>query len=164
VTALLYSEQFDQSAWQKLGDGVVTPNVAVAPNGLTVADKIASAAGSGFVQQNVTPAVRAAMYTASVWLRSDSTTSVSLRIGDSTDGTPTYMTTVSVTTAWQRFSISYTVIPASSPSVGMIILLVGSGYVYAWGAQITTSPTATPYVPTTSSPVNPDGLPLRSVA
>ena len=97
-------------------------------------------------------ATTTAMNTYSVWLRASSNVTVWL-YPQGTDEAE--KTSVTVTTQWQRFSVSRT-LSTSKQVGGLIRILSGafSGTLYTWGHQLETYPFATTYVPTTGSPAS----------
>lgn len=68
----LYSDQFDNAAWSKVGVSV-TPNASVAPDGSMSADKLITSSGSSTVGasivQSVSKAASPVTYTASVFVK-----------------------------------------------------------------------------------------------
>jgi hypothetical protein len=142
---LTHSEQFDNAAWQK-NDATVTANAVVAPTGTTTADQInLSASELSRVQQPLTGAPNGS-YTFTVWLRVASG-SLSIRFGTAID-----IDAITVTAAWQRFTVTKTVTGVDQPNL-TIRNEAGGGAktLYAWGAQIDQAAQATAYVPTTSA-------------
>lgn len=85
------------------------------------------------------------MYTYSVWLKASTPTTVWL-YPQGTDENE--KVSVSVTTQWQRFSVSRTI--STTKNVGGLIRIFSgfSGTLYTWGHQIEAQSFATPYVPT----------------
>lgn len=153
---LTYSEQFDNAVWQKIAAGtgavpVVTANLGVAPDGTTTADRIVFDRGVGttsadisYVNYAVTSFTGTA--TASIWLK---TTDGSTKVMSFRCGAPGSQQ-ITVTGTWQRFVITQT--NATIDRVQM--LLYGNDgaqtvSVYAWGAQLETSSTASTYNSTT---------------
>lgn len=141
VNLLTYSEEFNNAAWVKFGTVSVTANSVTAPDGTQTADTVAISAASG-VYQTVS-AVPLTTYTASIWVRADS--SVTGRLVVNTNlGDPVFQT-INATTQWQRVSLSKAT-QAGTTSVS-VQLDAGNGAntIYVWGAQLETGSTATAY-------------------
>ncbi|PWC54373.1 hypothetical protein TSA6c_00470 [Azospirillum sp. TSA6c] len=139
---LRYSQQFENAVWSTFGTVTVTANNATAPDGTATADKLVISASSGIYQLAT---VTAGTYTASVWLRADSPVTVSLASNDSpSSGAAT--TSCSVTTVWQRFSVTKT-----TPNTSLNLQINGPATVYAWQGQLEAGSFATSPILTTSS-------------
>jgi hypothetical protein len=154
---LTFSEQFDDAAWVKFLGISVTPDITQNPvDDAITADTInASASNSHIVQnRNVTPSTT---YTFSIWLRSVSDTfNLKLsRTNGVTWATASLSPVLTLTTTWQRFSLTYTSGVGETIS-GHIIgwegrtpyLIPTTGSFYAWGAQLNEGETAYDYVQT----------------
>jgi hypothetical protein len=139
---LTFPTAFDDAVWNVLGGTlVVTPNTVAAPDGTMTADSIALA--NAFKLQAVTVS-SGQLYSFSVYLRTDTgTKNIQLYEANGSGSV-----TVTVTTAWQRFTLSYTSVnvtnyvgidqrSGTSPSQ--------SGTLYAWGAQLETGTTASAF-------------------
>ncbi|MBI2439308.1 MAG: hypothetical protein HYV45_01755 [Candidatus Moranbacteria bacterium] len=130
-----YSETFDNAAWGKQGSVSVTANQATAPDGSLAADLISigsyasgDAIGRSFGSGNLT-----GKYVFSVWLRADSDLTAGISIGRASQN-PSNSQSVSLTTTWKRFSVSFT-------NDGVEQTIYGNLYgqnqtFYAWGAQL----------------------------
>jgi len=150
---LLHSESFDDATWAKTGIAV-TPDVVVGPDGNTTADKINANAADSYMNQiaTLTPGDTV---TFSVWLRSV-TGDITLNIRIVKDGAGFVANTVTLTTEWQRVSVTG-IVPSGGTTYGVRI---GGGNtfstgesIYAWGAQLEALPFASSYIPTTTAPV-----------
>jgi hypothetical protein len=153
---LLYSEQFDNSAWIHVNT-TVAANAATDPNGGVTADAVTySVAGTGaYIRQEVTPPVPVAnqTFTFSCWVKTPSgTNSANLLIEDQT-GAVIVNTTFPITTSWQRFSVTGTMGPSASAVDVFVYNLVTAGTLHLWGAQLENSNTMSSYNQTTSLPV-----------
>jgi hypothetical protein len=149
---LTFTEQFDNGAWSKTGapSAVVTPNVAVAPDGTTTADLLV--ANAGRIQQTVTLA--ATGYVLSCYMKADGGSTGELWLAGATGratfnlSTGVVATTTSGTASitdvgdgWYRCVIAGT---SAAGSQSIIIDEAGSG-ILIWGAQLETGSTATAY-------------------
>lgn len=149
----LQSQTMTVAPWANSTGTVLTADNTTAPDGTATAERIVydgTGTSGSFRLSNVTTtaAVVGTTYTTSVWIRADA--ALSLAIGDIAGSVAK---TVSVTTTWQRFSITST---ATSTSTLRLFISsppgTNTGFTaYAWGAQIETGPTPTAYIPTTSS-------------
>ncbi len=161
---LQYSEQFDNAVWGKNSQNgpppaTITPNSQVDPlNGMT-ADTIAfPATGAGqwaILQQSFLDITTVAgkTYTFSIWLKAASPQVVTLCIED-TSGHAAVITSVSVTTAWNRFVVSGTFLSTGLAGTPIVFCgnngVMAAATVYAWGAQLENGPVATNYAATTT--------------
>ena len=153
---LTYSEAFDNAAWTKTNVAAITADGVTAPNGTATAEALApSASATTTVKQTSgTTAAASRDYTCSVWAKVPSSTkSVVLTVGDSSTNATA---TVTFTTSWQRFGVTYN--SGSSPT-GSVFCQVGdatwtTGTIHLWGAQLEQSVT-TPgvYVRATGSTI-----------
>lgn len=124
------SEDFTAGPWTK-SNVSVTANQVAAPNGTMTADKIDFlAVANARIEKGTVASFTGGTGVASVWLRADSPTTLRMAAG----GTQTY-TDISVTTSWQRFSVTRIMTVAENGY--FIVSSDGSGAksVYAWGAQ-----------------------------
>lgn len=158
----LYSEDFTQAVWQKQSANgpalpVVTADQIVAPNGGMTADRIVYPDASALnavtqVQQAII--LSAGIYTFSIYLRGavgGERTYIFIR----PVGTYDSRIAVTLTTAWQRFSIT-----SSAPVSGSVGFYIGTDLrdapqtatsaqtIYAWGAQVESGSVASTYAPT----------------
>jgi hypothetical protein len=125
-----YSEQFDNAAWYKGGSGTVTANNVTAPDGTLTADRLTSVGDSSFGQSFTLASGQT--YTFSVWLKAGTVSS--LRIY-STLNSSAPNTLCSLTSEWQRFSLTFTVNQNGNVQIGGGGSF-GSGNIYAWGGQL----------------------------
>ena len=151
-----YTEDFSNAAWVKVNTGssnpIVTANVAIGPNGLQTADQIVfpattSAQTSKLYQSGGT---LFGPHTLSIYLRGNLGGEVVYLTGF--NGASYFTTTCSLTTSWQRFSVS------SATASGTVYLQLGQETaagnggisactIYAWGAQLSDSASLDSYVP-----------------
>lgn len=164
----LRSQEFDNAAWTKgaitVAAPIVTANSGVAPDGTTTADQIAFPAVSnvGTTSQTVYSFSTAiATYTISVWLRA--ATPCTTYLFTHTGGLQYQgLTTCSVTTTWQRFTLTWANgTAAQTRFVGFgVDLRSGSGQsaqpahtVEAWGFQQEVNSAASSYIATVGTSV-----------
>jgi parallel beta-helix repeat protein len=163
---LQHAEDFENwIVWERAA--VVTPNVALAPNGTQTADKVALAAPRGLLYHKFTAAGSAQTYTFSIYMRTLSGTYNLRLVRDNTDcwcGTPS--PTLTVTTTWQRFTLTFpTQATETGNSVGFGFEeitpwnLPVSGEVLVWGAQLEPGAVATPYPPMAGFPMRDQAVP-----
>ncbi len=142
---LTYSEMFNDATWVKtaITGGAITADGAIAPNGSTRAENFSGTDATGAVSQTKADA-NTGNYTFSVWLKMQSGTgSVDIILYD--DATPPATDTVacSLTTTWQRFSV--TTNHANAPTNKIAKILCGTSAIAAWGAQLQPGALAGPY-------------------
>lgn len=148
---LLRSDEFDNAAWTKGVGSTVTANAAISPDGTGTAEKLAlTAVNTALTNQAVTISA-STTYTVSVWARSASGT-MDFRLGRTNGGTwvtATVSPTLTATTTWQRFAMTYTSAGGEVTSDFTIgaeqktpfVPTVGSMYI--WRAQHELGPLAT---------------------
>jgi hypothetical protein len=143
---LLLQSNF-QSAWGPNG-GTLSANSAVAPDGTTTAATITSTSLDCYVIQS-TSMISGVTYTFSVWLSAASATTIRFGIGG------TYIAAVSVTTSWQRFTLTVPYDGAfNRVAIGGVSSFPStSPAIYAWGAQLEQRSSATAYTPTTTAAI-----------
>lgn len=157
---LLQSQTFDNASWTKRATHAVSSATdQYAPDGTATADIVtatAGIAGQGLYQESA--ASGNAAYTFSIWLRASSLTSAHICVKDRATDTIRAQSTVTLSTSWQRFTVTGTTAGATT-GLRVELSAAGSGTFYAWGAQVeAVGPYTTPtrYIPTTSAAVRSD--------
>lgn len=175
---LTYSDDFSNAFWAK-GNGTITANTIVAPDGTLTGDRLVSSASTAvtFVQQPFISTAQAYTATAYVktagaqfvqllWSSAQSTNIANFDLVNGTIGTNT-ATNASITlvgNGWYRISITSTLaassgafnvycIPTSTSSRGASYTGDGFSGIYIWGAQLEAGAFATSYIPTVASQV-----------
>ena len=152
---VLYSQEFNQSAWGKTL-GSITANADTAPDGTATADLFTPSDPASRVQQSFNP-IGAVQYVFTVYLRSATGSSFSTDLIAWRDSpfNQTAITTITVTTTWQRFTLTFTALDTTTHSV-----VIGGGgslstgeNIYLWGAQLEQRSSATAYTATTSQAI-----------
>ncbi|MEK7426816.1 MAG: hypothetical protein AAB131_23600, partial [Actinomycetota bacterium] len=149
---LVQSEVFEHAAWAETGY-TISAGTLSAPDGGATAELLgAGVAITDNTLQTISGQVTASKtYTGSVWLQMPSGTgTIGLRLKSGNEiGTTT---NASVTTTWQRFSVTQTF--TSGSTVNLIFEIInGTTGVRAWGAQVEDAASAGVYARTTTEQV-----------
>jgi hypothetical protein len=177
-----FSEQLDDASWSNT-NVVATPNQIANPmDGALTADLIAETSAAGAVHTNfplLSGAVAGTVMTLTAYFKDNTRRWAGLRCGvlvgqeatfDLQNGTVSNQfnvlsaTIIAVGNGWYRCKISFVMDASGTMSVQAPFLSnTGGAYtayngdttksVYAWGVQLTVSPSTVPYVKTTNSPV-----------
>ena len=163
-----YSQELNDALWLKTATGtgtipVVTPNDATAPDGTQTADRVDFDRGAGNtvsdqsgIAQNFTTTLSAGLrYTASFYVKAADPSSIGKILAYRTVAAAAYSTVV-LTDAWQRVSLS-----ATAAATSLLLEFNSRGTsgadnafsVYLWGAQVSTGSTLFTYIPTTTAAV-----------
>lgn len=144
------SEDLSHADWNLPGGVTRTANYATSPAGTNTATRIqGTASGWGADRNNIT-VVNGTTYTFSIWLKSNTGASQSVRLRN-VAGAGT--ADIVVTTSWQRFT-AVAVANSTTGWAGVIRDTADStADILAWGAQLEAGAFATSYIPTTSAAV-----------
>lgn len=151
----LWSQAFDNGAWSRVNVGAPTADTIVAPDGTTTAEALLSTSSGASVFQNLpTPCFTPGQkYAFSVWLKAPGgARSFDILVIDSQTSANNVC---ALTTAWQRFSVTFTAQSSLAPKIQ--IGGSSSGWpnaitIHAWGAQVELgSSAALDYFPTTTA-------------
>jgi hypothetical protein len=152
---VLYSEEFDNAIWTKVGV-TITANTTTAPDGTMTADRVTPTISDARINQSFNP-TGALQHNFSVYLRSATGSSFStiLRAWRNVTFSSVASTPITVTTEWQRFNLTFTTLDSSTHSIviGSNSTLSTGKILYAWGAQCELGSNATSYIPTTTATV-----------
>lgn len=156
---LRQSSGFSSGEWVKTGvtataDQRIGPNDApIGTSAVTTADLLLFTSNTGNVTATSSLAtISGSIYTFSIYL-SSLTSSVSMSLSASS-GTTKINTPCVINQKWRRVSLPFTA-SATTASVGIYAnsLLPANTKVYAFGAQLNTSQSVNPYIPTTTAVV-----------
>jgi Carbohydrate binding domain len=138
-----YSEDFTAATWDKNGGSCsATANSTVAPDGNTSADTITAVTATPIAQQQLAGLASGGQYTFYVWAKvASGTRQVSIAIVDNAyAGYLAGPTSITLTTAWQRFKITGTLAGGQTGLWIVVRQFAGngdnwtSGAIYLWGA------------------------------
>jgi hypothetical protein len=132
---LQYSERFSMSPWSLINGATIAANTTTAPDGTLTADTL-TFNGTAFGQiQQASTRTTGDVLTFSLWIKSNTFTSIDLYIGSS-------LSSVAITSSWQRVSITKT-LGANDATPKIVSSAAGS--VDIWGAQLVQGTSALDY-------------------
>lgn len=145
----LYSQDFSQSDWTVF-DVSKSANSVISPDGTLNASKLTALSGTNKAfQQLVTVSADPSnnrVYSGSIYVKSSSVTSCSLRVGSATSNNA-----ITITNEWQRFEAQYTLAATfTAVRLGIVLNNEGDEVDVAFG-QVEEKPFATSYIPTTTN-------------
>jgi len=145
----LYSEQFDNAAWDKFGTALtVTSNNVISPDGTQNADTLNVSNNNNTLYQVRTGTFVGNTYTFSLYAKGSGNFTMNIRLNSSTTTTETK----TLTSQWQRFNVTVTnAVPVIA--IEFYIDLNTSSTYNIWGAQVEQGSYATSYIPTVASTV-----------
>lgn len=134
------SENLRDSRWVKTGL-TIPSTLYAAPDGFIKANRTSGASAADSVVINITGTFTLLPHTFSVWIRA-----VSGTVAVDTSIDLTTITSTTATTSWKRVSVTHTL--TSTTAVSCEIVMVGTGEIEIFGAQLELGTTATDYEPT----------------
>jgi hypothetical protein len=146
---MTYSQgQDSETFWNRYGTGVVRTAGQTDPNGGTSAVKLVytATAGDAVISRSV-PTSIGLSYTISMWMRADSGTLTNVRFARASTPTGAFFPTL--TTTWQRVSMSFTASGAND-GIEIRVLTAGSPQTatfHVYGAQLEAGSTVRTYQP-----------------
>jgi hypothetical protein len=160
---VLYSEQFNNAAWDKGIGGSISANSVISPSGTLTADAYTWASSTvsfAYLSQTVA-AISQISNTFSIWLKrplGSGSRTIRLNISDLFISTAP-SSTFTVTETWQRFEFTRAS-PNTTGNVGVGLIFGTSGTPIAageildvWGAQLEAGSSPTSYISTTAATV-----------
>jgi hypothetical protein len=137
------------------GGATFTANTGTSPAGTTTADTLALTS-LGYAYAPTAAGQAIGTYTGSLWLRADAPTTVAIRLTRAALGANQTVQTASVTTSWQRFSVSLLTTGVDTIQFGLDqrVIVGGPGTdatVQIWGLQVELGAFATSPIITTGA-------------
>jgi len=159
--ALERSEEFDNAAWVKDSGVTVSANTDISPfGGVFNADRIEFPVDDDMIEQDrpSSISVNNETWVFSIWLKGDSSGTITIEFGVPGGAPNVFTNTVSLTTDWKRFEISGTFNGAAGndPRIRIKRLSGDLDHCIAFGAQFEERSTRSFYVATTT-PAAADG-------
>jgi hypothetical protein len=151
-----YSQDFSNAVWVKSAGATLTHS-QTDPNGGTTASRLQMPSGTSnyFAASAISGLTNGGQYTHSIYMKSNTGSTQSVRILDGVRGAAGGTLLASVTTSWQRFEV---VITTASTSAGLQIDNVAGTYnndiLIAFAQTEVSDFGATPYIATTAAAVS----------
>jgi len=150
-----YSQDFSNAVWGKSAGATLTHS-QTDPNGGTTASRLQMPSGtSNYFGSSFSGATNGGKYTHSIYMKSNTGSTQSVRMIDGVRGVAGGALTASVTTSWQRFEV---VITTASTNAGLQIDNAGGTYnndiLIAFAQSEVSDFGATPYIATTTAAVS----------
>lgn len=138
---LTYSEDFSNAVWNK--NEVTLTSGQSSPLGTNTAFKITgNSAVNAYLYHSTVSVISGNVYTASVYLKGDTSGSVSFRVDSPASGN----NPISYTTEWQRFTYTFTAGSSTADVVlGAYATWTGNEAIYVYGFQLVEGSTAKDY-------------------
>lgn len=138
-TNLVVAESdFTNAAWNKTSV-TVTANATAAPDGSITADKLTATGADSYLQQSSVAVGASTAFKYALWLKADAATSLQISARGGTTLTTLGTATCSVTTAWQKFTVTGTT-GATDTTVQIFVggssTFATGAVVYAWAADV----------------------------
>jgi hypothetical protein len=146
---VLWSEQFDNSAWQRQTNVTVTANNQVDPLGGNTADTVSTGvtAAVGIFQNSQVNSLNGLQFTFSIWLKAAVNTAVTLFINR--PGADSESLGITVTNVWTRFTFTHSAVWTGVGAVQAQFTITNAATsVFAWGAQLEIGAVANTYIQT----------------
>jgi hypothetical protein len=156
---LPYSQVNTANGWMSIGSPTIAALTDAGPDGSSASATRLTLPSSGSQSQGVSYAITGASYasmamTVTFWAKAAAATSLTIGITDNPGLNANGSGTCSLTTSYQRCTLTYT-FPANANS-GFILNLYGTGQgastVDVWGVQVEQASSAGPYVSTIGTP------------
>lgn len=142
---LIHSQELDNVAWVT-SNLTVSLNSAIAPDGTTTSETLSASGANATLTQSVL--LNSGNHTISAWIKR---VSGSGSIQMSVDSAGTW-STVSITSSWNRYSVTQNLIASGNKTAG-IRIVSGGDQIEIWGVQLEERSTASYYITTTTFPI-----------
>ena len=157
---VLFSEQFDNAAWAKIGTLTVVPDTITAPDGTFTGDTLNTPAVSDATSQLVGAVAVGNSYVFSVWLTGVAGSTINLEVGNTAGTIYNGAVAVVLTATFARYSVTFS---SGVGATGNIFVAIArragqtSTALKIWGAQFEYGVAPTSYVRTgASASLSPD--------